>query len=147
MLANILRAPMMFFDTTPIGRILNRFSQDLATVDVVLPFTVRAWLPTFFNLLATIVIISYSTPIFIAVVVPLLIIYYLIQVDLLPGTLQVGQSESVVIQLSDYTNSELQIFSVTSAVFSDTAALQRQDFSRSRCIALSVCGSVYFSML
>jgi len=92
MLANILRAPMMFFDTTPIGRILNRFSQDLATVDVVLPFTVRAWLPTFFNLLATIVIISYSTPIFIAVVVPLLIIYYLIQVDLdlLPATVQVG---------------------------------------------------------
>jgi len=81
MLSNIMRSPMMFFDTTPIGRILNRFSRDMDTVDVVLPFTIQACLSTFFNLLATIVVISYSTPIFLSVVVPLLIVYYLIQVS------------------------------------------------------------------
>jgi len=81
MLANIMRSPMMFFDTTPIGRILNRFSRDMDTVDVVLPFTIQACLSTFFNLLATIVVISYSTPIFLSVVVPLLVVYYLIQVS------------------------------------------------------------------
>jgi len=82
MLANILRAPMMFFDTTPIGRILNRFSRDMETVDGLLPFNTRSWLNTFLNVLATIVIISYSTTIFLSVVVPLLVIYYLIQVNL-----------------------------------------------------------------
>jgi len=84
MLTNILRSPMMFFDTTPIGRILNRFSQDMETVDggtKGLPFTIRTWLLTVFNLLAIVVVISYSTPIFLSVVVPLLIIYYLIQVS------------------------------------------------------------------
>ena len=81
MLANILRAPMMFFDTTPIGRILNRFSRDVETVDGLLPFNTRSWLTTFFNVLATIVVISYSTTIFLSVVVPLLFIYYLIQVS------------------------------------------------------------------
>jgi len=80
MLANILRAPMMFFDTTPIGRILNRFSRDMETVDGVLPFTTRSWLSTFFNVLATVVVIVYSTPLFASVVIPLLVIYYLIQV-------------------------------------------------------------------
>ena len=98
MLANILRAPMMFFDTTPIGRILNRFSRDMETVDGLLPFNTRSWLSTLFNVLATIVIISYSTTIFLSVVVPLLIIYYLIQVNLSFSLLNlVGLSQSTVV--------------------------------------------------
>lgn len=33
MLHKILRAPVRFFDTTPIGRIVNRFSKDIQTID------------------------------------------------------------------------------------------------------------------
>ena len=32
MLFNILKSPMSFFDTTPIGRILNRFSRDIGAL-------------------------------------------------------------------------------------------------------------------
>jgi ABC-type multidrug transport system fused ATPase/permease subunit len=33
MLDRIVHAPMRFFDTTPVGRILNRFGKDIATID------------------------------------------------------------------------------------------------------------------
>ena len=43
MLANILRGPMEFFDVTPIGRILNRFSKDIDTIDTLLPSNLRSY--------------------------------------------------------------------------------------------------------
>ncbi|XP_029065992.1 uncharacterized protein LOC114888177 isoform X2 [Monodon monoceros] len=39
MLESILRAPVLFFDRNPIGRILNRFSKDIGHMDDLLPLT------------------------------------------------------------------------------------------------------------
>lgn len=49
LLTSVLRWATELFDTTPLGRILNRFSKDVDTVDNVLPQCIRGWLMTFFS--------------------------------------------------------------------------------------------------
>ncbi|KAL5019777.1 hypothetical protein ScPMuIL_002669 [Solemya velum] len=94
MLANILKCPMSFFDTTPGGRIINRFSRDVETIDNNLPITIRMWLNSFFATLSTLIVISYSTPIFLAVVIPIGALYYLIQKFYIPTSRQLKRMES-----------------------------------------------------
>jgi ATP-binding cassette, subfamily C (CFTR/MRP), member 1 len=46
LIGDILRLPMVFFDTTPSGRLLNRFSKDVDVLDNTLPFILRGWITT-----------------------------------------------------------------------------------------------------
>lgn len=39
MLHRVLRCPMSFFESTPVGRIMSRFSKDIDILDVMLPMT------------------------------------------------------------------------------------------------------------
>ena len=80
-LHNTMRSPMLFFDTTPIGRILNRFSKDLDMIDNMIPRNIQSWAFCTLMVLSTLVVLSYCTPIFMAVAVPLAILYWLIQVE------------------------------------------------------------------
>lgn len=41
LMERIMRSPIQFFDTTPLGRIVNRFSKDIDTVDSTIPHTMR----------------------------------------------------------------------------------------------------------
>lgn len=72
---SILRAPQSFFDTTPIGRILARFSKDLYTIDVELAeqldFTVMFSLSIMFALGS----IIFVTPLFAVAIPPLAFVY------------------------------------------------------------------------
>ncbi|KAL0104452.1 hypothetical protein PUN28_017289 [Cardiocondyla obscurior] len=95
LLFSVLRSPLGFFDTTPSGRILNRFGKDIDVIDNVLPPSIRAWLFCLASVIATLVVISYSTPIFIVVILPIGAIYYFIQRFYVATSRQLKRLESV----------------------------------------------------
>lgn len=75
----IFRSPMNFFETTPTGRILNRFSSDINRVDEVLARTFNMLFVNSARALFTLIVISVSTPPFIVLIVPLAGLYLYIQ--------------------------------------------------------------------
>ncbi|RWS24157.1 hypothetical protein B4U80_11357, partial [Leptotrombidium deliense] len=58
----ILRSPMAMFDSNPVGRILNRFSRDLGTIDEQLPATAFDLNLTMFNAIGITVVIAVVNP-------------------------------------------------------------------------------------
>lgn len=51
LLSGVMHLPMMFFDTTPIGRILSRFSKDVEVLDDELPMNISFGLYLLFEVL------------------------------------------------------------------------------------------------
>ncbi|XP_065356726.1 multidrug resistance-associated protein 1 isoform X6 [Calliphora vicina] len=94
LLTSVLKLPMLFFDTTPQGRLLSRFSKDIDALDVVIPRLLGGiWCA--FEVLATIVVISISTPIFLAVIIPIAFLYYFAQRFYVATSRQLMRLESV----------------------------------------------------
>ncbi|KAF9359122.1 hypothetical protein BGX34_008531 [Mortierella sp. NVP85] len=79
LISKMLRLPMSFFDTTPLGRIVNRFSSDMFSVDELTPWNFINIFLCGMSVLGTIIVIATTTPIFLAVVPPLVVVYLLTQ--------------------------------------------------------------------
>ncbi|XP_053420105.1 ATP-binding cassette sub-family C member 4-like isoform X7 [Nycticebus coucang] len=54
MFESILKAPVLFFDSNPIGRILNRFSKDIGHLDDLLPMTFSEFIQVFLQMVGVI---------------------------------------------------------------------------------------------
>ncbi|KAJ8246363.1 hypothetical protein GJAV_G00266900 [Gymnothorax javanicus] len=95
LLENKFHTPQSFFDTTPIGRIINRFSKDIYVIDEVLPSTILMFLGTLFHSTSTMIVIIITTPIFIVVILPLAVIYFFAQRFYVATSRQLKRLESV----------------------------------------------------
>uniref|UniRef100_A0A452UGF2 Multidrug resistance-associated protein 1 n=1 Tax=Ursus maritimus TaxID=29073 RepID=A0A452UGF2_URSMA len=95
LLHNNMRLPQSFFDTTPSGRILNRFSKDVCVIDEALAPTILMLLNSFYNSLATLVVIVASTPLFTVVTLPLAVFYVLMQRFYVATSRQLKRLESI----------------------------------------------------
>jgi len=76
LLVSILKAPMSFFDTTPTGRILSRFSKDLYSVDLEITDNMDFAIFAALTVLVSFGSILVVTPWFGVAIVPILYIYF-----------------------------------------------------------------------
>jgi ABC-type multidrug transport system fused ATPase/permease subunit len=82
LLVNIMHLALAFFEVTPTGRILNRFSKDVDMLDSVIPMVLQQFLGSTFTVLGVVFIISFTTPLFLTVLFPLALLYFFTQVCL-----------------------------------------------------------------
>ena len=75
LLRGIMRSPMSFFDQTPLGRITNRVSKDVYTVDQTIPSVLDSLLQCLFSVFSTLVIIIVAMPLFVLFLIPLVFYY------------------------------------------------------------------------
>ncbi|KAM6895582.1 ATP-binding cassette sub-family C member 9 [Xenentodon cancila] len=79
LLNKIIHAPIRFFDVTPLGQILNRFSADTNIIDQHIPPTLESLTRSTLLCLSAIGVIASITPAFLIALIPLAVAFYFIQ--------------------------------------------------------------------
>lgn len=79
MFLGVTRAAMYFFNTNPLGRILNRFSRDMGQVDEILPIAMMDVFQILLNVLGIMVVLCSINPWYLIPTVILALLFYLLR--------------------------------------------------------------------
>ncbi|XP_055990712.1 multidrug resistance-associated protein 1 [Sorex fumeus] len=95
LLSNVLRSPMSFFERTPSGNLVNRFSKEMDTVDSMIPQVIKMFMGSLFNVIGACIIILLATPIAAVAIPPLGLAYFFVQRFYVASSRQLKRLESV----------------------------------------------------
>ena len=77
---SLLKASLLFHESTPRGRVMSRVADDMMTVDYVMPFTIRSMLNTILMMGFSLAVICVTSTVFLVTLPPLAVLYIVIQV-------------------------------------------------------------------
>ncbi|CAD5123707.1 DgyrCDS12027 [Dimorphilus gyrociliatus] len=95
MLKSVLRSPTQFFNTNPVGRILNRFSRDLGFIDEYLPYISFDVLYFSIHYLGVLVYTVISNPWMGLMVAPVLFIVFIVRYFAVPAIREMKKLEAL----------------------------------------------------
>ncbi|NXX54719.1 MRP1 protein, partial [Scopus umbretta] len=95
LLHNVLRSPMSFFERTPSGNLVNRFSKEIDTIDSTIPPIIKMFMGSTFNVIGACIIILLATPIAAIIIPPLGLVYLFVQRFYVATSRQLKRLESV----------------------------------------------------
>ncbi|KAJ7306005.1 hypothetical protein JRQ81_010371 [Phrynocephalus forsythii] len=95
LLCNVLRCPMAFFERTPSGNLVNRFSKEIDTIDSIIPHIIKMFMGSMFNVLGACIVILLATPVTAVVIPPLGFVYFFVQRFYVATSRQLKRLESV----------------------------------------------------
>jgi ABC-type multidrug transport system fused ATPase/permease subunit len=95
LLISVTHAKLRFFDTTPIGRIMNRFSKDMETVDQETAWVLISVFSDILTVTTIVVLITVITPGFLVAAVVITAIFVVIGMAYLRSSVELKRLESV----------------------------------------------------
>ena len=100
LLLHVMRLPIMFFDTNPSGRIVNRFSRDMEIIDSTLNASIIQLMGCMSNVMITVVMVTVAaaaspTPYVVVGWLPIVALYVLIQRYFVPTSRETQRLESI----------------------------------------------------
>lgn len=94
MAAALFRSPMSFFETTPIGRILNRFTEDISVIDSQIIWAITLFVTFVFRAVGVFGIVIYNLPIMFIVLGVLLWFYDYFRRQFIPASRELKRLRS-----------------------------------------------------
>ncbi|KAI8601841.1 hypothetical protein EDD21DRAFT_373502 [Dissophora ornata] len=95
LLSRILNSPVRFFDTTPLGRIMNRFTKDIETVDQEVAPIASNLMFDLLGTLTVVMVITYVTPQFLFAAFLISILFVIMAVLYLRSSRELKRIESI----------------------------------------------------